>query len=135
MTHLAATGYCFGAREAISLACPTPGTKSAVDAIFIAHPTTLDASAWSGMRVPVSIAASEHDMAFPAEKRHAVEDVLAGASAKSVEEGGKIVPWQVALYSGVYHGFAVRGNMEDPLVKFAKESATVQAVRWFDAFL
>ncbi|KAJ5232772.1 Hydrolase tropI, partial [Penicillium chermesinum] len=36
---------------------------------------------------------------------------------------------------GVEHGFASRGDMSDPKAKFAKESAFVQAVNWFHAYL
>ncbi|KAK7937264.1 Protein AIM2 [Apiospora aurea] len=40
-------------------------------------------------------------------------------------------PWQIDLYSGARHGFAVRGNLSDPQMRFAKETAFIQAVRWF----
>ena len=111
------------------------GEKAAFDAVYVAHPSSLDVPTWGRLRVPTSIAASEHDNAFPAATRHAVEAELAAASLKSVEEGGKVLPWQVVLYSGVKHGFAVRGDLKDPLLRFARDSAAVQAVRWFEAFL
>lgn len=43
--------------------------------------------------------------------------------------------YQVALYSGTSHGFGVRANTSDPVQKFGKEAAFVQAVRWFDAWV
>jgi len=39
------------------------------------------------------------------------------------------------LYSGVEHGFAVRGDVTNKVIKFAKEQAFLQAVTWFDEFL
>lgn len=42
--------------------------------------------------------------------------------------------YQVSLYSGTEHGFAVRANMSDPKQKFGKETAFLQAVRWFEGW-
>lgn len=40
----------------------------------------------------------------------------------------------MTLYSGVPHGFAVRANASDREQVFAKETAFLQAVRWFTSF-
>lgn len=45
------------------------------------------------------------------------------------------IPYQMTLYSGVEHGFAVRGDISKPDIKFAKEAAFLQAVQWFDEYL
>lgn len=45
------------------------------------------------------------------------------------------IPYQLTLYSGVEHGFAVRADISKPHVKFAKEAAFLQAVQWFDEYL
>jgi dienelactone hydrolase len=45
------------------------------------------------------------------------------------------VPYQITLYSGVEHGFAVRADISKKEVKYAKEAAFIQAVAWFDEFL
>jgi len=45
------------------------------------------------------------------------------------------IPYQITLYSGVEHGFAVRADISKKHVKYAKEAAFVQAVAWFDEFL
>jgi dienelactone hydrolase len=65
-------------------------------------------------------------------------DAANNASARSATEaafikGGKT--YQTNLYSGAEHGFAVRTNLTDPRKRFAQESAYVQAVRWFDAWI
>jgi hypothetical protein len=43
-------------------------------------------------------------------------------------------PYQFSLYAGVPHGFGVRANVSDPKQKFGKETAFLQAVRWFDVW-
>jgi dienelactone hydrolase len=68
---------------------------------------------------------TETDSIFPAEKRHESEVILPKTKQ----------PYQVNLYSGVQHGFAVRGDMSDQQVKYAKEAAFHQAVQWFDTWL
>lgn len=40
--------------------------------------------------------------------------------------------YQINLFSGVEHGFAVRGDISKKHIKFAKEQAFFQAVAWFD---
>jgi dienelactone hydrolase len=42
------------------------------------------------------------------------------------------VPYQINLFSGTEHGFAVRGDPKVKQQRFAKERAFQQAVDWFD---
>ena len=74
---------------------------------------------------PISIAAAATDHIFQADLRHKSEVIL--------EESGN--PYQITLYGGVEHGFAVRGDITKPHIKFAKEKAFLQAVSWFDNWL
>ena len=67
----------------------------------------------------------ETDTIFPAEKRHETEVIL-----KDVK-----LPYQINLYSGVEHGFAVRCDIKVPQQKYAKESAFLQACGWFEEHL
>ena len=71
------------------------------------------------------MANAETDEIFPAERRHATEAIL--AKNKAVYES--------KLYGGTVHGFAVRGDLSDPRVKYAKEAAFAQATLWFDEHL
>lgn len=41
----------------------------------------------------------------------------------------------MTLFSGVEHGFAVRGDPSVRIQRFAKEQAFLQAVAWFDEYL
>lgn len=71
--------------------------------------------------VPVSMAAAETDSLLTPEKRSQLETIM--------RDGNKT--YQVSLYSGTSHGFGVRANISNPIEKFGKESAFLQAVRWF----
>jgi dienelactone hydrolase len=74
------------------------------------------------IKSPLAIAAAEVDDIFPTNLRHESETIL--------RETG--VPYQLNVYSGVDHGFAVRGDLSDKRQKYAKESAFVLALQWFD---
>jgi dienelactone hydrolase len=77
-----------------------------------------NSKAWADDRV-------ETDEIFTVKKRYETEEVLAKMD----------VPWQIFLYSGVEHGFAVKGHMSTERARFAKEQAFGQAVAWFDEYL
>jgi hypothetical protein len=67
----------------------------------------------------------ETDNIFTTQLRHESEDTLIKAGH----------PWQINLFSGVSHGFAVRGDLNVKVQKWAKEQAFVQAVAWFNQYL
>merc|ERR1712059_38831 len=110
---IGSVGYCFCAKgEGIDVGC-------------MAHPSFVDAEELKAMVAPLSIAAAETDAIFPAEKRRESEDIL-----KNMD-----LPYQMSLYSDVEHGFAVRADLSNKRAKFAKESAFLQHVQWFDEFV
>lgn len=45
------------------------------------------------------------------------------------------LPWQINLFSGVEHGYAVRADLDNKWQRFAKERAFEQAVSWFEYHL
>ncbi|KAK5657936.1 hypothetical protein OQA88_2487 [Cercophora sp. LCS_1] len=116
---LGALGYCFGAKYVAR------HYKDGIDVGYFAHPSFVDEDELAGVTGPLSIAAAETDTIFPAEKRHKSEEIL--------KKTGQ--PYQINLYSGVEHGFAVRGDTSKKQAKFAKEHAFLQAVHWFDEHL
>ena len=99
--------------------------KTGIDVGYVAHPSFVTEEELSAVTGPFSIAAAETDAIFPADKRHKSEEILKGL--------GK--PYQINLYSGVSHGFAVRGDLAVRANVWAKEQAFLQAVHWFDEFL
>jgi len=118
---IGAVGYCFGAKYVARFMTGGKG----VDVGYMAHPSFVDAEEIKALTGPLSISAAETDKIFPAEKRRETEDILKDMS----------IPYQITLYSGVEHGFAVRGDMSNKEVKYGKEAAFIQAVAWFDEFL
>ncbi|KAI1196693.1 dienelactone hydrolase [Nemania serpens] len=116
---LGAVGYCFGAKYVAR------HFANGISVGYMAHPSFVDEDELRGFKGPLSIAAAETDTIFPSEKRHRSEEIL--------KEVGQ--PYQINLYSGVVHGFAVRGDITKKDQKFAKEQAFYQAVQWFDNFL
>lgn len=67
----------------------------------------------------------ENDEIFTKELRQKTETKLAETKAT----------YQINLFGGMEHGFAVRGDMKDPKQKFAKEQAFYQAIAWFREYL
>jgi dienelactone hydrolase len=117
-----AVGYCFGGKYVIRHLRPDQGK---FDASFTAHPSFVDDAEVNDLKGPLSIAAAETDAIFPSDKRHHTEDLLKNLG----------FPYQINLYAGVEHGFAVRGDVSDQRKMYAKEAAFLQAVQWFDYHL
>lgn len=119
VTKIGAVGYCFGAKFVVR------HYKSGIDAGFVAHPTNVEEDELAAITGPLSIAAAQTDPIFPTEKRHKSEEIL-------IQTGQ---PFQINLYSGVSHGFAVRCDTSVKIQKFSKEQAFFQAVTWFGEHL
>lgn len=77
------------------------------------------------IKAPLAVAAAEADDIFPANLRHDWEALLLKAG----------VTYQMNLYSGVSHGFAVRCDLTDKRQKYAKEAAFLLALEWFNEHL
>ncbi|KAH8684926.1 dienelactone hydrolase family-domain-containing protein [Ilyonectria robusta] len=118
--RIAVTGYCFGGRYAFRFLQEGRGA----DIGFAAHPSFLQDSEVLAISGPASIAAAEIDTLFEPARRFEVESMLNQTAH----------PYQVAIYSGTFHGFGTRANISIPEQKFGKEEAFFQAVRWFKAW-
>ncbi|QIW99811.1 hypothetical protein AMS68_005329 [Peltaster fructicola] len=114
-------GYCWGAKYVARYLTKSGG----IDVGYFAHPSFVEENELRSITGPLSIAAAETDQIFTVELRHRSEEIL--------KEIGAV--YQLSLYSSVQHGFAVRGDVSNPVIKFAKEAAFLQAVQWFDEFL
>ncbi|KEF54380.1 esterase/lipase [Exophiala aquamarina CBS 119918] len=119
---IGAVGYCFGGKYVVRHLRPEAGK---IDVGYTAHPSFVDADELKEIKGPLAISAAETDSIFPTEKRHESEVIL--------KETGQ--PYQINLYSGVEHGFAVRADLNNPVTKYAKESAFIQALQWFEEHL
>ena len=120
MKKIGAVGYCFGAKYVVRHLKP-----GKVDVGYSAHPSFVEEAELEAIQGPYAISAAETDEIFPTEKRHKSEEILI--------KTGK--PYQINLYSGVTHGFAVRGDPKNRVANYAKESAFLQAVQWFEEHL
>ncbi|KAL5610427.1 hypothetical protein FOBRF1_006544 [Fusarium oxysporum] len=116
---IGAVGYCFGAKYVAR------NYKEGIDVGYVGHPSLISEDELAAIAGPLSIAAAQADNIFPAKLRHRFEEILI--------ETGK--PFQINLFSGVEHGFAVRGYPNDPAQRFAKDQAFFQAVQWFNKYL
>jgi len=119
--RLGAVGFCFGGPYVVR----TLAAGKGVDVGFIAHPGAISKAEFEAITKPLTIAAAETDSSFNATKRHDTEDILAAKNAT----------YQINLYSGASHGFAIRVDMSNRRQVFAKESAFRQALSWFDTWL
>jgi len=119
--RIGAVGYCIGAKYVVRFS----GHGQGIDVGYVAHPSLVENDELDKIQGPLSIAAAIVDQIFPAKKRHETETIL--------QEVGR--PWQINLYSGVEHGFAVRADIGNKEAKFAKEQAFYQAIQWFDTWL
>ncbi|KAJ5714645.1 uncharacterized protein N7483_011826 [Penicillium malachiteum] len=117
---IGAVGYCFGGKYVVR-----PLAPGRVDVAFTAHPSHIDEGELKDIQGPLAIAAAEYDKIFPAEKRRATEAILRETR----------FPYQVNLYSGVSHGFGVRGDPTNCEVRFAMRSTFFQAVEWFNHYM
>ncbi|KFY35771.1 hypothetical protein V494_05614 [Pseudogymnoascus sp. VKM F-4513 (FW-928)] len=120
---IAAVGYCFGAKYVVRFMSEEKGKR--IKVAYVAHPSFVDEAELEAVTGPVSISAAETDSIFPVEKRHKSEEILVKTK----------LPYQINLFSGVSHGFAVRGDLNIPQEKWAKEQAFDQAVQWFNFHL
>ncbi|ESZ93850.1 dienelactone hydrolase [Sclerotinia borealis F-4128] len=120
-TKIGSVGYCFGAKSVVRFLAEGKG----LDVGYVAHPSFTEEDEVRAIKGPLSIAAAETDEIFPMEKRHKTEEILQEIKAT----------YQMNLFSGTNHGFAVRCDMKNPVEKFAKEQAFLQAIAWFDEYL
>lgn len=135
-------GYCWGGPFVVRQLAAGKG----VDAGFMAHPGEFTNEEANAVAAPLSLAAAgqlcqgeyflvkqlliskhytESDFSLSSSRRHEVEDLFLKKKAT----------YQVNLYSGVTHGFAVSVDLNDRKQVFAKESAFNQALRWFYEYL
>ncbi|RPA99430.1 alpha/beta-hydrolase [Choiromyces venosus 120613-1] len=116
---IGALGYCFGAKYVTQL------LAGDIDAGYTAHPSFVTLDELAAVKGPLAISAAETDSLFTPDLRHASEAKLAEIKAT----------YQIILFSGVEHGFAVRCDLKDEWQRWSKEEAFCQAVRWFKLHL
>ncbi|KAI0393230.1 alpha/beta-hydrolase [Xylariaceae sp. FL0594] len=110
-TRYACVGYCFGA----PYVCDQLSASGGCDAGAFAHPAFLEDRHIRDLEKPLFLSCSYVDHCFETEERNRTVDIL--------EQEGKA--YHLQLFSRVEHGFALRGNMDDPYEP--PETATCKA--------
>ncbi|CAI6337293.1 unnamed protein product [Periconia digitata] len=118
---LGAVGYCLGGKHVPRFMA----TGRGIDVGFIAHPSNLTTEEVQAISGPISIAVGEFDNQWTKPLRRGAIDILESRNAT----------YQQNLYSGAFHGFGVRPNVNVTRERYAKEAAYVQAIQWMDAWL
>ncbi|KAJ7097117.1 dienelactone hydrolase [Mycena belliarum] len=121
-TKYAAVGYCFGAPYVMDTLSESSST-ACVGAF--GHPAFLNESHFSKCSRPLFLSCAETDHTFSREARHRAEELLTARKAT----------FHIQLFSGVEHGFALRGDMADAYQRFTKEESASSIVRWFNHFM
>lgn len=116
-TFVGAMGYCFGARYALRQI----SKNRLVDIAAIAHPSLVTIEEFKAITKPLLVSAAESDEIFPTASRHEAELELA-------KDGKR---YQIDVFSGTTHGFACRGDVDDPQEKYAMDKALLDQIVWF----
>lgn len=113
-------GYCYGAKYCVqNLTNDGYFTAGAV-----AHPSFVALEEVEAVTKPLLISAAETDGIFPEELRNKTIQILAANKVR----------YQLDLFQGVSHGFAVKGDPSIPQVKYAKEKVLIDQVYFFAQF-
>ncbi|KAJ5456106.1 uncharacterized protein N7458_003689 [Penicillium daleae] len=114
---IACAGYCFGGKYLARFL-----KQGKIDIGYTAHPSFISDEELAAIENPLSISAAETDQIFTRELRHKSEEILSKTGQH----------YQLNLFSGVEHGFAIRSDLTKPKNKFGKEQAFLQAIAWFN---
>ncbi|KAF9457880.1 dienelactone hydrolase family-domain-containing protein [Collybia nuda] len=118
-TKYCAVGYCFGGPFTLNLA-----TTDTIVAAAFAHPAFLNEDHFTQIARPLFMSCAEVDHTFPLENRRRAEDLLISVKAN----------YHIQVFSGVAHGFAVRGDPAIEQERWAKEESARGIIGWFDRF-
>ncbi|KAJ4297798.1 hypothetical protein N0V90_005694 [Kalmusia sp. IMI 367209] len=137
---LGLAGFCWGGFLSINLstkAAVEGGEERLVDAAFAAHPSSLslpdnivDAVKF---KTPLAIAHAEKDVALSTLKMEETEAVLKQRVGDGHGEGEH--NYQIKIYKGVGHGFAVRAKPGSEIEAKSADEAKEQAAEWFKRWL
>ncbi|KAK0471535.1 hypothetical protein IW261DRAFT_1667118 [Armillaria novae-zelandiae] len=90
----------------------------------IAHPGFLTEDHFRNIKKPLFISCAEYDITFPLENRRRAEDILVEVKAS----------YCFQIFSGVEHGFALRGDPGIGDTRWAKEESARGIANWFQRF-
>ncbi|KAH8820144.1 dienelactone hydrolase family protein [Xylogone sp. PMI_703] len=118
--NIGGVGFCYGGRYVVRYL-----KGGAFNAGYTAHPSFITCDELKAIKKPLSIAASEIDTIFTREHRFESEKILADLH----------IPYQINVYGGVEHGFALRGDLNVEEIRFATNQSFQQSINWFKTWL
>jgi len=127
ITSFAAIGFCYGARYVFDLAF-----DNVIKVAAVSHPSLLQApedleNYATKSKAPLLINSCEIDRSFPKEAQEKADEILGG---------GKFAPgYERTYWDGCTHGFAVRGDLNNPKVKAGKEGSFKASVEFMMKYL
>lgn len=132
-------GFCWGGKYAIRAGLERNmleidgGAKAPlVDAVVALHPSNLSLpDDVETPVVPVSVGWGLEDEGVKFELKGKVEEIHAKAAAA----GAKLPEMEHKVYKPGRHGFAVRGNPDDPQERACLEDSVTQVLDWFKRWL
>lgn len=131
-------GMCWGGRYAIragseSNMIDVGGVKTPlVDAVVALHPSNLVLPTDVAYPVvPLSCGWGKEDSVV----KFKLKDEISDLHAKEKQDGRKVPETEHKVYEPGRHGFAVRGNPEDPQERKCLEDSVTQVVDWFQRYL
>lgn len=128
-------GFCWGGRLAVLWLHDEPQNRVRVggreypliDCAFTAHPSLLKIPEYiDKVAQPLSVANGEDDEWMGRGKMKRLVSILEAKNAAAGQEVHEVV-----VYGDAKHGFAVRGNRNDPKQREWGDQSEDQAVRWF----
>lgn len=138
---LGVAGFCWGGYQSINL-CAQPavvgGDERLIDAQFCAHPSGLKVptdivNAVTTFKSAVAVAHAQNDKPLPTAKIEETEALLRQKVGTGEGENG--FNYQIKIYEGVDHGFAVRAKPGSEVEANAADEAKAQAIEWFKKWL
>jgi dienelactone hydrolase len=131
-------GFCWGGKYALRAGLESNmieingGKVPLVDAVVVLHPSNLTfPDDVEDLVVPVSYGWGVEDSEVKFEQKGKTEEIHAKAKAA----GRKVPEMEHKVYKPGRHGFAVRGNPDDPLERACLEDSMTQALNWFGRWL
>ncbi|ODQ61841.1 hypothetical protein WICANDRAFT_82023 [Wickerhamomyces anomalus NRRL Y-366-8] len=119
-TKIFSVGHCYGGKLVIQNL-----TKDGLLAAgAVAHTSGTELSEVKEIINPIIFSCAENDPAFTDELRTQSQQILKENKIK----------YQFDLFSGVAHGYAVRGDPNNPDDKYASEKTLKDQIAWFDRF-
>ncbi|KAG6836944.1 hypothetical protein H0H93_000834 [Arthromyces matolae] len=122
---IGSVGYCFGGSCVASL-----GTTGLVQSVAIFHPGPFTVDFAKTIKAPAFWGCAGTDRAVPRKLIEETEAMYAGRKGTD-----SFIEYNFKTYEGTIHGFAIRPDLAQPVVKEAYEAALADTVSWFNKTL